>query len=146
MVTHDKAEYCACCDSHSPAWLSFPAACWEQKGSSQGSASTLSWVSASLEIKWSLLLSCEEVRKREAVSFLKIFQSIPLWLSRLRIQLGHCCGSGSIPGPGTSACHRHGQKDPHKNKQKITTTTTTKPKRKTFQGHALTQSSSILGG
>ena len=25
-------------------------------------------------------------------------------------QLGHCCGMGSIPGPGSSACHEHSQK------------------------------------
>ena len=24
--------------------------------------------------------------------------------------LGHCCGAGSVPGPGTSTCHRWGQK------------------------------------
>ena len=35
--------------------------------------------------------------------------------SRLRIQcchcssLGHCCGTGSIPGPGISTCHGHNQ-------------------------------------
>ena len=23
---------------------------------------------------------------------------------------GRCCGAGSIPGPGTFACHEHGQK------------------------------------
>ena len=39
-----------------------------------------------------------------------------LWLSGLRIQhchwssLGRCCGAGSIPAPGTSTCHGHGQK------------------------------------
>ena len=39
----------------------------------------------------------------------------PLWLSRLRIQHCHCCESGcccgvsSIPGPGASTCHGHGQ-------------------------------------
>ena len=34
----------------------------------------------------------------------------PWWLSRLRIQHFHCCGSGLIPGPGASACLRHSQK------------------------------------
>ena len=40
----------------------------------------------------------------------------PLWLSGLRIQhchcngLGYCCGMGLIPGLGTSACPRYGQK------------------------------------
>lgn len=29
---------------------------------------------------------------------------IPLWLSRVRIQSGHCYGTGLIPRPGTSAC------------------------------------------
>ena len=41
---------------------------------------------------------------------------VPLWCSRLRIQcghcsgLGHCCDTVSVPGLGTSACHRCGQK------------------------------------
>ena len=36
--------------------------------------------------------------------------------SRLRIQCchcygsGYCCGTGSMPGPGTSACHKCNQK------------------------------------
>ena len=44
-----------------------------------------------------------------------------MWRSELRIQrchcsgLGHCCGSGSVPGPGAFTCHRHGQ---NKNKNK----------------------------
>ena len=29
------------------------------------------------------------------------------WLSRLGIQCCHSCGTGSVPGPGTSACYRH---------------------------------------
>ena len=29
---------------------------------------------------------------------------VPWWPSRLKIWFCHCCGSGSIPGPGTSAC------------------------------------------
>ena len=41
---------------------------------------------------------------------------VPLWLSGLRIQHGHCCGSlyscsvSLIPGPGTPTCHRHPKK------------------------------------
>ena len=35
---------------------------------------------------------------------------VPLWYSRLSIWQCHCCGVGSIPGPGTSTCHRHHQK------------------------------------
>lgn len=48
---------------------------------------------------------------------------VPLWHSRLRIWHSHCrgsghhCGAGSIPGPGTSTCHEHGQKRT-KNKNK----------------------------
>ena len=30
-----------------------------------------------------------------------------------------CCGAGLIPGPRTSACHRHGQKKQNKNKDKF---------------------------
>ena len=40
--------------------------------------------------------------------------------SRFRIQHGHCCGLGLIPGPGTWACHRCGQKNPQKPKPKQT--------------------------
>ena len=41
---------------------------------------------------------------------------VPWWLRGLRIQhchcsiLGHCDGSGLIPGPGTSACFGRSQK------------------------------------
>ena len=35
---------------------------------------------------------------------------VPWWLSRLRTWRCHCCDAGSIPGQGTSTCHRHGQK------------------------------------
>ena len=31
--------------------------------------------------------------------------------------LGHCCGAGSIPGSGTSACCGHGQNSKNKTKQ-----------------------------
>ena len=37
---------------------------------------------------------------------------VPVWCSRLRSQrcrrcgAGHTCSMGSIPGPGTSTCHR----------------------------------------
>ena len=40
------------------------------------------------------------------------------WLSGLRIQCGHCCGAGLIPGPGTSAWRRCGQKYIYNNKIK----------------------------
>ena len=45
-----------------------------------------------------------------------IVPGVPLWHSGLRIwcchcsSLGHCCGAGSIPGPGTSICYGCGQK------------------------------------
>ena len=48
---------------------------------------------------------------------------VPLWRSKLRIQcchysgLGHSCGSGLIPGLGTSTCHEHGQKKKKKKKR-----------------------------
>ena len=47
---------------------------------------------------------------------LKMFIGVPWCLSGLRIQCCHCCGwgkccdTGLIPGPGTSACCRCGQK------------------------------------
>lgn len=34
----------------------------------------------------------------------------PSWLGRLSIRCCHYCGTGCIPGPGTSACFRHGKK------------------------------------
>ena len=37
-------------------------------------------------------------------------KGISWWLSGLRIQCCYCCGSGSILGPETSACHGHSQK------------------------------------
>ena len=40
----------------------------------------------------------------------KIIPRVPCWLSRLRIRCCHCCGGGSIPGPGTSACYMSSQK------------------------------------
>ena len=55
-------------------------------------------------------------KKRLTTSPFKILFKVSWWLSGLSIQhyhcygSGHCCGMGSIPGPGTSACHRHRQK------------------------------------
>ena len=46
---------------------------------------------------------------------LKAHARVPLWFSSLRIWWCHCygsghyCGPGSIPGPGTSTCCKHGQ-------------------------------------
>ena len=51
-------------------------------------------------------------------------QGVPWWLSRIRAWHYHCCGlgqrcgMGSLPGPGTSACHKHGQKWKQKQKRK----------------------------
>ena len=42
--------------------------------------------------------------------------SVPVWLNRLKTRhchcrgSGHCCGTGLIPGPGSSACRGRGQK------------------------------------
>ena len=47
---------------------------------------------------------------------------VPIWLSTLRIWhchysgSGHCCGSGSVPSPGTSACLGRGQQQTNKSK------------------------------
>ena len=38
-------------------------------------------------------------------------KGVPLWLSGVRIQRCHSCGSGLIPGPGISTCHGHSQKE-----------------------------------
>ena len=50
---------------------------------------------------------------------------VPWWCHGLRIQCCHCPGSGcssgtdSNPGPGTSACHKHGQKKKKKSQISI---------------------------
>ena len=35
------------------------------------------------------------------LGLLKSSTGVPWWLSRLSIQHGHCCGLGSVPGPGS---------------------------------------------
>lgn len=40
---------------------------------------------------------------------------VPRWLRGLRVRCCHYCGSGSLPGPGTSACDGRGQKKKKKN-------------------------------
>ena len=42
-----------------------------------------------------------------------------LWCSRLRIRRCHCCGVGSIPGLGTSACQGCGQKIEKKKNRRL---------------------------
>ena len=39
-----------------------------------------------------------------------LFFGVPYWHNGLRLWHYHCCGSCSVPGPGTSACWGHGQK------------------------------------
>ena len=41
-------------------------------------------------------------------------EGVPWCLSGLRTWRCHCCGAGSISGPGTSACRGHGQKKKEK--------------------------------
>ena len=36
--------------------------------------------------------------------------SIPLWINRLSIWCGHCCGASSVPGLRISTCCRHSPK------------------------------------
>ena len=53
-----------------------------------------------------------------------LFIGVPLWYSRLRIWcchcsgLGHCYGASLILSPGTSTCHRWGQKSKKEKKKK----------------------------
>ena len=57
-------------------------------------------------------------KRKEKKKYLLMLRvtGVPWWLRRLRIWgchcsgLGHSCGTGLIPGPGTSACCEHGQK------------------------------------
>ena len=44
----------------------------------------------------------------------KSWGRIPWWCRGLRIWSYHCCGEGSIPGPGNSTCHVRGQKQKQK--------------------------------
>ena len=44
------------------------------------------------------------------ILIMKYNSGVPWWLSGLRIWHCHCCGSGSIPGQGTSSCLRCGKK------------------------------------
>ena len=39
----------------------------------------------------------------------RFLSRVPWWLSRLKVQCYHCCGTGLITGLGTSACHGRGQ-------------------------------------
>ena len=61
-------------------------------------------------------------------------QGIPWWCSSLRIQHCHCCdschwhGAGSIPGAGSSACHKCAQKRKRRKKTKQNKTLCKKPK------------------
>lgn len=47
----------------------------------------------------------------------KVHIEVPQWLSKLRIwhcpycDLGLCCGTSLIPGPGSSTYHRYNQKN-----------------------------------
>ena len=48
--------------------------------------------------------------KRKQTNKKQTTTGVLLWLSKLRIQCCHCCGTCSIPGPGTSSCLWLGQK------------------------------------
>ena len=52
---------------------------------------------------------------------------VPWWPIGLRIQHFHCCGTGLIPGLGTSTCHRHSIAGGEKKKEKRHRPTITKP-------------------
>lgn len=60
------------------------------------------------------VVSIEEGKKNREVG-LESLRRVPWWLGELKIwhrhcyDLGHYCGTSSIPVPGTSACHRHSQ-------------------------------------
>ena len=67
-------------------------------------------------IYWWFVWSCKQV--------LRACKKFLLWLTRLRIQHCHCCGSGyicgsgSISGLGNSACHGNNQKKKRERKKK----------------------------
>ena len=60
------------------------------------------------------------------LSAFKIHYGVPWWLSRLRIQCCHWCGSdgycgaGSVPGLGTSTCHGCGWKKKRERNNRFT--------------------------
>ena len=46
---------------------------------------------------------------RLALQSFRFLSRVPWWLSRLKVQCYHCCGTGLITGLGTSARHGRGQ-------------------------------------
>ena len=44
---------------------------------------------------------------------------VPWWCSGLRIWHRHCCGAGTIPGPGTSTFHGYSQKIIDNNDERV---------------------------
>ena len=68
---------------------------------------------------WILNLLCHSRNSKEIqdVAYLKELWcqlklctlGVPSWVSRLRIQDCHCCGTGSIPDLGTPTCHGCGR-------------------------------------
>ena len=69
-------------------------------------------------------LDTETSSKTMGYANLKRIPRVPWWLSGLKIWCchycgcGYCCGMGSIPGLGTSACHRFSKKKKKKKKLK----------------------------
>ena len=54
---------------------------------------------------------CSRMATAALLTILKNLQiGVPQWLSGLRTWYCHCCGTGSISSPGTSACHGRGWK------------------------------------
>ena len=68
-------------------------------------------ISANLHKIWVPIRGSEECIKDN--------QGVSWWCSRLRIWHCHSCGVGLIPGLGTSARLRHGQKIKMKKKKKV---------------------------
>lgn len=96
---------------------------WSYKGTvSNGFFSALCWRSGQYNKTRKKNEVCELERKRSVLNaLLAISLTFPLWNSWLRISHCHCsgsglcCGAGSVPDSGTSACWGHGHKKKKKN-------------------------------
>ena len=126
IMRHFQVWVCWSSCGHSP----FPFLVWWCLVMLQEGKSPSTWDSLQWWQKHSPVLTCmnrwyeQDTVPENEISVNSKTIVVPWWLSRLRSQhshcssSGHCFGAGSIPGPGTSTCCRHGQKNKQtKNKQ-----------------------------
>lgn len=90
-----------------------PGLCGElpQMPSRAGQRQPATGVKKNWQVSVSLNLSLPQCSKRENKESTPAAKAAPVSLSRLRIRHWHCCGAGSIPGPGTSTCFGRSHKE-----------------------------------